>query len=200
MPIIDKQSTVIQTELATTAHDKVSDQGEEQQCMKKLTIIRHAKAVEAAPALTDFERPLTKRGLKDAERIGKLLAELTPPVDWLLSSPALRTRETTTALVESLGYQGRVQWAESAYLAEAEIWLNLLGHLPPEVEHVTIVGHNPGIADLVAGLAAGMAPRLNLAFPTAALAHLELEIFWWNQIRWGCGQLQLLLTPRALRK
>lgn len=168
--------------------------------MKKLTIIRHAKAVEAAPALTDFERPLTKRGLKDAERIGKLLAELTPTVDWLLSSPALRTRETTNTLVEILGYTGRVQWADSAYLAEADIWLNLLSHIPPEVEHVTIVGHNPGVADLVAGLAAGTAPRLNLAFPTAALAHLELEIFWWNQIRWGCGQLQLLLTPRALRK
>lgn len=200
MPIIDKQSTCIQTALAAPGHATASDQGEEHHCMKKLTIIRHAKAVEAAPSLTDFERPLTKRGLKDAERIGKLLAELTPTVDWLLSSPALRTRETTNTLVESLGYQGRVQWAESAYLAEAEIWLNLLGHIPPEVEHVTIVGHNPGIADLVAGLAAGMAPRLNLAFPTAALAHLELEIFWWNQIRWGCGQLQLLLTPRFLRK
>jgi len=168
--------------------------------MKKLTIIRHAKAVDAAPAIADFDRPLTKRGLKDAERIGKLLAELTPTVDWVLSSPARRTRETTTAVVDSLGYNGRIQWADSAYLAEAESWLHLLGHVPPEIEHVTIIGHNPGVADLVAGLTAGSAPRLNLAFPTAALAHLELEIFWWNQIRWGCGQLHLLLTPRALRK
>lgn len=168
--------------------------------MKKLSIIRHAKAVDATSSLADFDRPLTKRGRKDAEHLGKLLARTAPPVDWLLSSPALRTRETTAAIVDTLGYAGRVQWADNAYLAEAETWLDLLSHVPPDMEHVVVVGHNPGIAELVAGLSSGATPRLNLDFPTAALAHLGVEIFWWNQIRWGCGQLQLLLTPKALRK
>lgn len=168
--------------------------------MKKLSIIRHAKAADATPALSDFDRPLTKRGLKDAAHLGKLLTRVTPAVDWLLSSPALRTRETTTAIVEELAYQGRVQWADEAYLAEAETWLQLLSRVPPEMEHVVVIGHNPGVTDLVAGLSAGTASRLNLDFPTAALAHLAIEIFWWNQIRWGCGQLQMLLTPKAVRK
>jgi phosphohistidine phosphatase SixA len=52
----------------------------------------------------------------------------------------------------------------------------------------------------VAGLAAGAATHLNFNLPTAAIAHLELEIFWWNQIRWGSGQLILLLPPKLLRK
>jgi phosphohistidine phosphatase len=146
--------------------------------MKTLSIIRHAKAVAPEEAPNDFERPLTKRGQKDAIQLGQILAALSPEIDWLISSPALRTRETT----------------------EADQWLALLKQAPPEAQHIAIVGHNPGLSDLVAGLAAGAATHLNFNLPTAAIAHLELEIFWWNQIRWGCGQLILLLPPKLLRK
>lgn len=168
--------------------------------MKTLTVIRHAKAVPPEEAPTDFARPLTKRGQKDAAQLGHIIAALQPNVDWLISSPALRTRETTELLGKTLHYTKSIQWEESAYLAEAEQWLALLRHAPPEAQHVALVGHNPGLADLIAGLAAGAAAHLNFMLPTAAIAHLELEIFWWNQIRWGCGQLILLLPPKLVRK
>lgn len=168
--------------------------------MKSLSIIRHAKAVQPEEAPSDFERPLTKRGQKDVIQLGAILAALQPEVDWVISSPALRTRETTELLAKTVPYTKPVQWEESAYLAEGEHWLTLLKKAPPDAKHVAIVGHNPGLADLVAGLAAGSATHLNFNLPTAAIAHLELEIFWWNQIRWGCGQLQLLLPPKFVRK
>lgn len=168
--------------------------------MKTLSIIRHAKAVPPDEYPVDFDRPLTKRGQKDAVQISQLVAALHPSVDWLISSPAVRTRETTEVLVETTHYKKKVQWEDSAYLAEAEHWLALLKTAPPDAEHIAIVGHNPGLSELVVGLAAGPTASLNFNLPTAAIAQLELEIFWWNQIRWGCGQLILLLPPKPLRK
>ena len=167
--------------------------------MKMLTIIRHAKAEVAGSSQSDFDRALTKRGTKDTRLIVPAIASGSVPVDWILSSPAARTRKTTEILQESLGFSGTIQWEESAYLAEAETWLALLSKVPPEIHHIVVVGHNPGVANLVAGLTTGSPPRLNLHFPTASVANLELEIFWWNQIRWGCGQLRWLITPKILR-
>jgi phosphohistidine phosphatase len=168
--------------------------------MKTLSIIRHAKAAPPDEYPADFDRPLTKRGQKDAAQIGQILAALAPDVDWLISSPALRARETTELLAKTLSYTQRIQWEENAYLAEADQWLTLLKNAPPEAQHIAVIGHNPGLSDLVAGLTAGAANHLNFHLPAAAVAQIELEIFLWNQIRWGCGQLMLLLPPKPLRR
>ncbi|MCB0061907.1 MAG: histidine phosphatase family protein [Caldilineaceae bacterium] len=168
--------------------------------MKTLSIVRHAKAETAGAAAADFRRPLTARGKKDARHIGRLLARIEPAIDWIIASPSARTRSTVAAMVEIVDYSGTLQWEERAYLGEAETWLQLLSAVPPEIEHVALVGHNPGIAELVAGLTSGVPSRLNLHFPTAAVAHLAVDIFWWNQIRWGCGELRMLITPKYLRK
>lgn len=167
--------------------------------MKMLSIIRHAKAEVANNGQPDFARALTKRGAKDSQLIAPPLSRCKAPVDWILASPAQRTRMTAELLGKALDYTGTIQWEESAYLADAEGWLALLSKVPPEIQHVVVVGHNPGVADLVAGLTTGAPARLNLHFPTAAVANLEIEIFWWNQIRWGCGQLRWLVTPKVLR-
>jgi phosphohistidine phosphatase len=167
---------------------------------KLLTIIRHAKADRPEGYDTDFDRPLTKRGLQDANWIGELLKHLEPPVDWWISSPALRTRQTTERLVERCGYAGEMQWAPEVYEASAETLLSLLTQVPPEAEHAVIVGHNPGMESLVGGLVVGAPGRLNLHMVTCALAHITLEIAHWNQIRWGAGRLELLTPPKVLKK
>ena len=167
--------------------------------MKMLSIIRHAKAEIASGGQSDFERALTKRGAKDTSVVAPVINRCKDSVDWILSSPAARTRTTAEIVAESLKFKGTIQWEDSAYLADAETWLSLLKKVPPEIQHVALIGHNPGVADLVAGLTTGAPARLNIHFPTAAIANLEMEIFWWNQIRWGCGQLRWLLTPKVLR-
>jgi phosphohistidine phosphatase len=168
--------------------------------MKSLTIVRHAKAERPEGYSTDFDRPLTERGERDAVRMAALLGRLAPPVDWWLSSPALRTRQTTERMAAECGYDGTVQWEAAIYEASDEAVLDLLATIPQEVEHAVVVGHNPGMADLVSGLVGGAPSRLNLHMPTAALVHVELEIFLWNQIRWGAGRLALLVTPKSLKK
>lgn len=173
--------------------------GDWTESMKRLSIMRHAKAAVAGTAQADFDRALTKRGTKDTQGIARTIGRGKLPVDWIVASPALRTQMTAEILSEALAFTGTIQWDDRAYLGDAETWLLLLSKVPPEIQHVAIVGHNPGMADLVAGLTTGASPRLNLHFPTAAVAHLEMEIFWWNQIRWGCGQLRWLITPKILR-
>jgi phosphohistidine phosphatase len=168
--------------------------------MKNLTIVRHAKAERPEGYGADFDRPLTERGERDAVRMATLLGRFAPPVDWWLSSPAQRARQTTEQMVAECGFAGKVQWEPAIYEASAETLLDLLATIPQEVAHAVIVGHNPGLADLVSGLVAGAPGRLNLQMPTACLAHVGLELFWWNQIRWGSGQLALLVTPKSLKK
>jgi len=167
--------------------------------LNRLWILRHAKAAPAGATENDFDRELTKRGTKDVQVIARTIARSKQPVDWILASPALRTRTTAEILSKALTFDGAIQWDDRAYLGDAETWLSLLAKVPPEIQHVAVIGHNPGVAELVTGLATGTASRLNLHYPTASVAHLEMEIFWWNQIRWGCGQLRWLVTPKILR-
>lgn len=167
--------------------------------MKSLTVLRHAKAERPDEYPSDLERPLTSRGQKDAAAIAGVIAGLKPAVDWIISSPALRTRQTTEQLVKTLNFKRQVVWDDTVYAATADSLLMALTTVPPEVEHVVLVGHNPGVQELISGLCAGAPDRLSLAVATGAFALLSLEIFWWNQIRWGCGELQLLIKPKVVR-
>jgi phosphohistidine phosphatase len=168
--------------------------------MKYLTVIRHAKAEDPMGYASDLERPLAERGQKDARQTARALSNLEPAVDWWISSPSLRTRETTQILTEYLNYTNHIIWEATAYAAEADTLLDILREQPHEAEHIVLVGHNPGLEELIVGLCAGSSRHLNLRMPTAALAHLELQIFRWDQIRWGCGQLRLLVAPKILKK
>jgi phosphohistidine phosphatase len=168
--------------------------------MKQLTILRHAKAERPEGFATDLERPLSARGHKDAAAVAALVAALTPSVDWIVSSPALRTRETVKHLVQALNFKHKVVWDDSVYDASADALLGSLSIVPPDVEHTLLVGHNPGLQDLISGLCAGAPSRLNVTMATGAFAFVNLEIFWWNQIRWGCGALHLLVKPKLVRE
>lgn len=166
--------------------------------MKHLTILRHTKAKRPEHFPTDPERPLTKRGQRDAAMLGALIRRLDPPVDWIISSPALRTRQTTAAVVEALDFEREVVWHEAIYDATADTLLEVLALAPAGRDHILLVGHNPGLTELISGLVAGAPTRLALDFPPGGLAQLSLELFGWNQIRWGCATLHGLFHPKLM--
>jgi phosphohistidine phosphatase len=168
--------------------------------VKYLSILRHGKAERPEESTSDKARPLTSRGQKDASLIASMLARAHPAPDWVISSPTQRTQETAERVAAALELKHAIIWEERIYDASAETLLQILNEIPPEIEHAVLVGHNPGLQELVSGLCAGAPDRLNISMATGALAHLELEIFWWNQIRWGCGALQLLVKPKVLRQ
>lgn len=167
--------------------------------MKKLTILRHAKADLPEKYPSDFVRPLTKRGEKDAEQIAGFLKALQPRVDWVISSPALRAEQTAKIIAKRLPGSVPVMYPAELYEADAGLLLSLLKEVPPEQEHALLIGHNPSLESLVAGLCTGSPGNLEIRLATAGLVHLDLEIMRWDQVRWGAGVMQILLHPRMLR-
>src|SRR5688572_1787674 len=117
--------------------------------MKTLLVLRHAKSSRNDPTLDDHERPLNERGRRDGPRIGKLVRERGLIPDIVISSDAVRARMTTEAMVEAARYAGAILLDPHLYMACAADILSLLRTVPENAETVMIVGHNPGLEQLV---------------------------------------------------
>jgi phosphohistidine phosphatase len=120
----------------------------------RLTLIRHGNAEWKDASIADFERPLNKRGIGEAEGIAKVLLEAELVPELLLASSAKRTQQTGEILGRTFGLATRrVKMVEELYLARSEVILALVQGTGPKVQHLAIVGHNPGISELVRELA-----------------------------------------------
>lgn len=162
--------------------------------MKTLLILRHAKSSWKYDELADHDRPLKNRGRRDAPRIGRLLAENDLLPDLIISSTARRTRRTAELVSEHSGYDGEILLERDLYAAEPEAYQDALRRLGGEHACVMVVGHNPGLEDLLEELT-GDWERL----PTAALAQVELPIDEWTQFDEGIdGRLVGLWRPKEL--
>lgn len=166
---------------------------------RELLVLRHGKS-DWKTGVRDFDRPLAPRGRKATRRIGRLLAERGLLPDLVVSSPALRARQTTERVCRFADIEAsRIKWEPSIYEAELDTLLEVLSLVPPRVSPVMIVGHNPGFDELVRYLGAGTLAGwddLNL-MPTAALAHLEMPDSWADLGR-GAGRCVNLVRPRDL--
>jgi len=146
--------------------------------MKTLLVLRHAKSSRDDPALDDRDRPLAARGERDAPRMGRLVRDEQLSPDLVVCSDAVRARQTAEAMAEAAGYSGTILLEHRLYAAEAAVIFAVLRDVvEPDVDTVMIVGHNPGLEDLVSGLTDA---REDL--PTAALAQLALPIDRWSEI------------------
>jgi len=145
--------------------------------MKTLLILRHAKSSWKDSGLSDHDRPLNPRGRRDAPKVGKRLREEGLIPDVLLSSTALRARQTAEAVAEESGFEGEIQFIRELYGGGPEATLEALRGLPDLVACALVVGHNPDLEELVDWLC-GESVRM----PTAALAQIQLEIQRWGNI------------------
>ena len=146
--------------------------------MKTLLILRHAKSSWDDSRLDDHDRPLNARGDRDAPRLGRLLRRegLTP--DLVVSSDAIRARSTAEAVAAAAEYNGTILLDRRLYLASAtEIVGVLRDVLEADVHTAMIVGHNPGLEELLARLTG---TREDL--PTSALARISLPIERWSDL------------------
>lgn len=160
--------------------------------MKTLLILRHAKSDHADPGLADHDRPLNERGKRDAPRVGErlLAAGLAPEV--ILSSTAKRAKKTAEKVAAACGYEREVRYLSDLYLAPSSTYLAVLSRLDDDVARALVVGHNPGLEDLVCDLAGK-----ELEFPTAALARFDFDIDTWRPLAAGPrGKLVELWIPR----
>ena len=122
--------------------------------MLRLTLIRHGNAEWKDASIADFERPLNRRGMGEAEGIGKVLLEAQLVPELLLASSAKRTQQTAEIVGRAMGLTPRrVKFVEQLYLARAEVILSVVQGTGPKVHHLAVVGHNPGISELARDLA-----------------------------------------------
>jgi phosphohistidine phosphatase len=162
--------------------------------MKTLLILRHAKSSWDEPHLSDHDRPLSKRGKLDAPRMGQLLCEEGLVPDLILSSTACRARATAKSVAGTCGYEKDIQFSRDLFHADVETYLWILEEIPEEAGCVMIVGHNPGMEELLDFLT-GESEWL----PTAALAQVELPIQCWRDIDEDVeGELIRIWRPREL--
>jgi phosphohistidine phosphatase len=163
--------------------------------MRTLLVMRHAKSSWDDSRRPDHERPLNRRGERDAPRMGDLVNEqgLTPDV--LLSSDAVRARTTAEAVAVAAGCSAAIRLEPRLYLAAAkDIYAVLHAIEDAGSRTVMIVGHNPGLEEFVAQLTGERE-----ALPTAAIAHIVVPIDRWQDLDDSTrGSLVDLWLPREL--
>jgi phosphohistidine phosphatase len=140
--------------------------------MKTLLVLRHAKSSWKDDSLADHDRPLNKRGKRDASRMGKLVKDEDLVPGLILSSTALRAQSTVELFVEACGFEDEIQLSRVLYAAGPEAYIDALNQVSGGYDRVMVVGHNPGLEELVEALT-GEAESM----PTAALARIDLPTF-----------------------
>lgn len=161
--------------------------------MRELLILRHAKSSWKDTGLSDHDRPLNGRGRRAAPRMGELLlAEQILP-EHVLCSTAKRARATAKRAMRAAGYEGEIEHLPELYLASPAEILDVLATIPDRYARILVVGHNPGMESLVARLTGQ-----HHAFPTAALAHVSLDVDHWREAPEAHGGLLGFWVPREL--
>ena len=147
--------------------------------MKTLVIVRHGKSSWDDPFLSDHQRPLAKRGLRDGPKMGARLAEYGPPVDRVISSSAVRALTTAELVTREMGLPWDEIWVEdSLYHATETELLDLIQEQEEFLDGLMLFGHNPGMTYLVNDLS-----DLDLDnLPTCGVAILQFEVESWSEI------------------
>jgi phosphohistidine phosphatase len=167
----------------------------------RIYLLRHAKSSWGDPSQADVRRPLAPRGRKALKALARHMRAMDVAPDLVLCSPAVRAVQTWEGVASGLPPGTPVEFDEAVYHSGADDLLARLRRLPPEIDSVLVVGHNPALEDLALGLVAAGDPdlrtQLETKFPTGALASLELAATW-HDLRWGTATLVAYVVPRDL--
>jgi phosphohistidine phosphatase len=171
--------------------------------MKRLTLLRHAKSGWDDPVARDFDRPLNRRGMRAAILMGQFAKAKKMHFDHLVASPAVRVIDTIDGFLEGYGQSLEPQWDRRIYLASAGTLADVVRDLPDSVSDALLVGHNPGLEELILALVPddGSSPlreSVEVKFPTASLAVLEAPIAHWDDIENVPVALVSFTRPRDL--
>jgi phosphohistidine phosphatase len=169
--------------------------------LRRLVVLRHAKSARPE-GVPDHERPLAPRGLRDAPAAGRWLAEADFLPDLVLCSTARRTRQTWELAAAELGSTPPVRYEPRLYAADDQNILDGVREVPAEVGTLLLIGHNPGLQDLILLLAGealgGTMQRAQTKFPTSAIAVLTWRGTW-SALAPGAALLTDLAVPRGQR-
>lgn len=161
--------------------------------MKTLIIMRHAKSSWEESDLADIDRPLNKRGKRDAPFMGKMLQLKGVHPGVIFSSPAVRTLSTAQAVAEELGYPiDHIKTDDRLYEASAQQLLTIVQSWTDPVDNVLLIGHNPGLTDIANQLTCAEIENI----PTAGIASMDFDIEHWSEVKGMGGTLRYFEYPK----
>ena len=146
--------------------------------MKTLLIMRHAKSSWKDAEIPDHERPLKKRGLKDAAHIGKLLKKEDLVPDKIISSNAVRAADTAAIVADKCGYKKEIEYTDKLYMAEGGAIMSLIQSQPDSINKLLVIGHNPGMEALVQELSSKVD-----SLSTASAVYFRADINTWKDLK-----------------
>lgn len=161
--------------------------------MKRLYLIRHAKSSWKNPALADFDRPLNKRGKRDAPFMGKLLAKQKVRCDLILTSPAKRAFNTAKIIAKEIGFpKKKIVTDEAIYLMDTQTLVEVIKHIDDSVNRLMMFGHNPGFTILANYLSDYKVENI----PTCGIFCIDFDISSWSKVSEGNGIFQFFDYPK----
>jgi phosphohistidine phosphatase len=161
---------------------------------KTLFIVRHAKSSWSQGDLSDHDRPLNDRGMRDAPRMAGIFAEREVRPDHWVSSTALRAKTTAQFFAEAFDPVPSVELTRKIYEANLSSLLHLINGFPATANSAIMFGHNPGFSYLASSLA-----HVDLSLPTCCIVKVELHVDDWKAVSSGTGTLVHMDTPKQHR-
>lgn len=161
-----------------------------------ILLMRHAKSSWKDRKLRDYDRPLNKRGKRDAPAMGAFLKKSGMVPDLIISSPAVRARETALLAAEEMGFdRDRIVWSESLYFDGPNAYIDAIRRAEPGSGRVMTVGHNP-MTEYAITLLTGM--RNQYPVPTAAITCLGVSADSWDELEPGSCSFLWMKRPKDL--
>ena len=171
--------------------------------MKTLTLLRHAKSSWDDTVPRDFDRPLNAKGARAARTVGRHMRSEKIGFDQVIASPAVRVIQTLDGVWDGYGATLTPGWDRRIYLASAATLLDLVRETRDTVDRLLLVGHNPGMEDLVLMLVPDrpddrLRDDVEEKFPTASLAEMAFEVDHWRDLVANGATLTRFVRPRDL--
>jgi len=165
---------------------------------RQLVLMRHGKS-DWSEDVSDYMRSIKPRGFHESERIGDWMTTQGVVPEYIISSPAVRARQTAETTINSLGLDpDAIHWNDSVYMADISELLDAIAQTPDECQSLMVVGHNPGLEDLMFYLTEHIdVPVDGKVLPTATIAILETESDWADLEHASCT-LELIVRGRYL--
>lgn len=162
--------------------------------MKTVLFMRHAKSSWDNPGLADHDRPLSKRGVLAAKKMGEFINDSEVQPDVIISSTSKRTRETVKYFLQTNSFSGDIYYTRHLYHGGQEEMIDAIKEFAADAACVMVLGHNPGMEDAVEDFT-GEYERM----PTAAIAQIKFSITEWKQLSDSVlGELIAVWRPKEI--
>jgi len=162
--------------------------------LKTLIIIRHSKSSWKDHSLSDFDRPLNKRGIKDAKKMSFELSEKIKKVDLLLSSSSKRTTQTSNYFLDSINVRSNI-FSENLYHSSSDLIFDYVLKINNKYNKAIIVGHNPGLTNIINKLTNLKLDNL----PTSGIVIIVFDVDNWKNINYQSGLVEWIKFPKDLK-